>query len=116
MVEGAFKGADESAEACFYRLGDLQVVISRASGRDAKHHEVGKRVTLELWPLVGPRVLVVEWIGRRPHVVHRRSGPWLQRLVRIARQSKPDAEDLSQRAAACVPMPQAPAALRPMFE
>jgi hypothetical protein len=89
MVEGAFKGADESAEACFYRLGDLQVVISRASGRDAKHHEVGKRVTLELWPLAGPRVLVVEWIGRRPHVVHRRSGPWLQRLVRIARQSKP---------------------------
>ena len=89
MVEEAFKGADEDAEACFYRLGDLQAVISRASGRDAKHHEVGKRVTLELWPLAGPRVLVVEWIGRRPHVVHRRSGPWLQRLVRIAHHSKP---------------------------
>ena len=88
MVEEAFRGADESAEACFYRLGDLQVVISRASAREAKHHEVGKRVTLELWAAAGPRVLVVEWIGRRPHVVHRRSGPWLQRLVRIAHQSK----------------------------
>ncbi len=88
MVEEAFRGADEDAEACFYRLGDLQVVISRASAREAKHHEVGKRVTVELWPAAGPRVLVVEWIGRRPHVVHRRSGPWLQRLVRIAHQSK----------------------------
>jgi hypothetical protein len=35
MVEEAFRGADESAEACFYRLGDLQVVISRASAREA---------------------------------------------------------------------------------
>lgn len=89
MVEGAFRGADESAEARFYRLGDLQVVISRATAKEARHHEVGKRVTLELWPAVGPRVLVVEWIGRRPHVVHHRSGPWLQRLVRLAHQNKP---------------------------
>jgi hypothetical protein len=88
MVDAAFRGIDEHVEARFFRLGDLQVVISREPGRGTKHREVGQRLTLELWPPAGPRVLVVEWIGRRPYVVRRRDGAWLQRLIRIARQSK----------------------------
>jgi hypothetical protein len=85
IVDSAFRGVEDHVEARFFRLGDLQAVISRAPARGAKHHEVGQRLTLELWPAAGPRVLVVEWIGRRPYVVHRRNGAWLQRLVRLAR-------------------------------
>jgi hypothetical protein len=88
MVETAFRDVEDQVEVRHFRLSDLQVVISRAAARDAAHHDAGRRVTLELWPPAGPRVLVVEWIGRRPHIVHRRDGVWLQRLVRIARQTK----------------------------
>jgi hypothetical protein len=88
MVDTAFQGIEEHVEARFFQVGDLQVVISRAPARGVKHHDLKQRLTLELWPRAGPRVLVVDWIGRRPYVVHRRDGAWLQRLVRISRQSK----------------------------
>jgi hypothetical protein len=88
MVDTAFRGIDEHVEARFFQIGDLQAVISRAPARGAKQPDLRRRLTLELWPRVGPRVLVVDWIGRRPYVVHRRDGAWLQRLVRISRQSR----------------------------
>jgi len=88
LVESAFEGIDEHVEARFFRLGDLQVVISRAPARGAIHRESAQRLTLEVWPAMGPRVLVIDWIGRRPHIVHRRHGAWLQRLIRSAHQSK----------------------------
>lgn len=93
LVEGAFRDVDDHVEARFFQLEDLQVVISRAPargavGRDSVGRDAARRVTLELWPQVGPRVLVVEWSGRRPYVVHRRDGDWLQRLLRGSHQSK----------------------------
>jgi hypothetical protein len=47
---------------------------------------VERRVTLEVWPLAGPRLLEVEWSGSRPYVVNRREGDWLPRLIRASRQ------------------------------
>ena len=73
-----------TVEARFFQLEDLQIVISRASARTATPAEPARRVTLELWPGAGPRLLVVEWSGRRPYVVHRRDGDWLERLIRLA--------------------------------
>ncbi len=88
IVEASFRDAEEHVEARFFQIDDLQVVISRAPARSAHPRDTGPRLTLEVWPLAGPRVLVVEWSGRRPYVVHRRDGDWLQTLVRIARQSQ----------------------------
>jgi hypothetical protein len=88
MVEAAFRDVEDHVEARFFQLDDLQVVISRAPVQGAIHRDPRQRVTLELWPSAGPRVLVVEWSGRRPYVVHRRDGDWLQRLIRISRQSQ----------------------------
>lgn len=87
MVEAAFRNIEDHVEARFFQLDDLQVVISRPPARDATQRSAGQTVTLELWPSAGPRVLVVEWSGRRPYVVHRRDGDWLQRLIRLSRQS-----------------------------
>ena len=84
MTERAFQNVEDQVEARFFQLEDLQVVISRAPARSANPPEKGRRVTLELWPGAGPRLLVVEWSGRRPYVVHRRDGDWLERLIRLA--------------------------------
>lgn len=88
MVKAAFRDTEDHVEARFFELDDLQVVISRAPARGANQRGAGPRVTLELWPTAGPRVLVVEWSGRHPHVVFRRDGDWLQRLIRISGQSQ----------------------------
>ena len=88
IVDAAFRDVGEHVEARFFQIDDLQVVISRAPARSAHHRDTAQRLTLELWPLAGPRVLVVEWSGHRPYVVHRRDGDWLQTLVRISRHSR----------------------------
>ena len=86
MVSTAFQGVDDETEARFFQLGELQVVISRPPVRDSAHRPGGdRRVTLEVWPAVGPRLLQVEWSGRRPYVIHRREGDWLPRLIRASR-------------------------------
>ena len=87
MTERAFQNVEDQVEARFFQLEDLQVVISRTPARAANPPEKGRRVTLELWPGAGPRLLVVEWSGRRPYVVHRRDGDWLERLIRLAQHS-----------------------------
>ena len=87
MTERAFQDVEDQVEARFFQLEDLQVVISRAPARSANPPEAARRVTLELWPGAGPRLLVVEWSGRRPYVVHRRDGDWLERLIRLAQRS-----------------------------
>jgi hypothetical protein len=87
MVLAAFRGVEDHVEARFFQLGDLQVVISRPPVRGGlKRPEAERRVTLEVWPLVGPRLLEIEWSGSRPYVVHRRDGDWLPRLIRASRQ------------------------------
>jgi hypothetical protein len=88
MVEAAFRDIEEHIEARVFRLDDMQVVISRPPARDETNRDAKRTVTLELWPPAGPRVLVVEWSGRRPYIVHRRDGDWLQRLARISSQSQ----------------------------
>ena len=88
MVETAFRDVEDQVEVRHLRLNDLQVVISRAAARDAAHQDAGRRVTLELWPPAGPRVLVVEWSGRRPYVVYRRDGDWLDSVVNATRRLK----------------------------
>ena len=88
MVETAFQDVEDQVEVRHLRLNDLQVVISRAAARDAAHREAGRRVTLELWPPAGPRILVVEWSGRRPYVVYRRDGDWLDAVVNAPRRLK----------------------------
>ncbi|MGH6624195.1 MAG: hypothetical protein ACREBN_09495 [Burkholderiaceae bacterium] len=88
MVENAFRDVEDHVEARFFQLGDLQVVLSRAAARGALGRDATRRLTLELWPAVGPRVLVVEWSGRRPYVVHRRDGDWLQRLLESSQQPR----------------------------
>jgi hypothetical protein len=88
MVETAFRDVEDQVEVRHLRLNDLQVVISRAAAPDAAHQDAGRRVTLELWPPAGPRVLVVEWSGRRPYVVYRRDGDWLDSVVNATRRLK----------------------------
>jgi len=86
IVETAFQDVEDTVDARFYQLGDLQVVVSRAPARPHTHRDAERLVTLEVWPAAGPRLLVVEWSGRRPYVVHRRDGDWLPRLIRASRQ------------------------------
>lgn len=87
MVAAAFRDVDDDVEARFLQLDELQVVISRAPVRERlTRPDAERRVTLEVWPPVGPRLLEVEWSGRRPYVVHRRDGDWLPRLIRASRQ------------------------------
>lgn len=88
MVESAFRDVEDHVEARFFQLDDLQLVISRTPARGSVQRNAERRVTLELWPPAGPRLLEVEWSGRRPYVVHRRDGDWLQRLIRISRESE----------------------------
>jgi hypothetical protein len=89
IVEAAFCDVEDDVEGRFYQLADLQVIVSRAPVRDADRRTATRVVTLEVWPAVGPRLLVVEWSGRRPYVVHRRDGDWLPRLIRASRQFEP---------------------------
>jgi hypothetical protein len=85
IVETAFRDVEDTVDGRFYQLADLQVVVSRAPARDGAHRDAERLVTLEVWPAAGPRLLVVEWSGRRPYVVHRRDGDWLPRLIRASR-------------------------------
>ncbi len=86
IVETAFRDVEDTVDGRFYQLADLQVVVSRAPAREAGQRDAERLVTLEVWPAAGPRLLVVEWSGRRPYVVHRRDGDWLPRLIRASRQ------------------------------
>jgi hypothetical protein len=86
IVEAAFRDVDDEVDSRFYQLADLQVVVSRAPVREVIRRDAERVVTLEVWPPVGPRLLVVEWSGRRPYIVHRRDGDWLPRLIRASRQ------------------------------
>lgn len=86
MITAAFRDVDDDVEARFLQLDDLQVIISRAPVRQrVTSPDAERRVTLEVWPPAGPRLLEVEWSGRRPYVVHRREGDWLLRLIRASR-------------------------------
>lgn len=91
MVAAAFRDVEDHVEVRFFQFGDLQVVISRAPVRgpvrgNSFRTDAERRVTLEVWPPAGPRLLEVEWSGRRPYIVHRREGDWLPRLIRASRQ------------------------------
>jgi hypothetical protein len=91
MVAAAFRDVEDHVEVRFFQFGDLQVVISRAPVRGPVRGtsfgtDAERRVTLEVWPPAGPRLLEVEWSGRRPYIVHRREGDWLPRLIRASRQ------------------------------
>lgn len=90
LVAAAFRGVDDHVEARFFQIADFQIVISRLPLRESrespKRGGADRRVTLEVWPAVGPRLLQVEWSGRRPHVVQRRDGDWLPRLIRASRE------------------------------
>jgi hypothetical protein len=86
IVERAFRDAADEVEGRFFQLADMQVVVSRAPVRHAVNREAERVVTLEVWPAAGPRLLVIEWSGRRPYVVHWRDGNWLPRLVAASRQ------------------------------
>jgi len=87
MIAAAFRDVEDDVEARFLHIDDLQVVISRAPARERPvGPEAERRVTLEVWPPAGPRLLEVEWSGRRPYIVHRREGDWLPRLIRASRQ------------------------------
>lgn len=86
LVSTAFRGVADDVEACFFQLDELQVIVSRPPLRDSAHrHDADRRVTMEVWPAVGPRLLQVEWNGRRPYVIHRREGDWLAQLIDAAR-------------------------------
>ena len=86
MVSAAFRDVDEEVEACFFQLDDMQVVVSRHPVRgSARKSDDDRRVTLEVWPAIGPRLLQIEWSGQRPYVIHRREGDWLPRLIRASR-------------------------------
>jgi hypothetical protein len=87
MVQRAFEDVEDHVEARFFQLESLQIIISRAPARTAAQPHADRRVTLEVWPGAGPRLLVVEWSGRRPYIVHRRDGDWLQRLIRMKLRS-----------------------------
>lgn len=93
LVAAAFRDVDEHVEARFFQIADFQIVISRLPLRDSRESRdspkrggVDRRVTLEVWPAIGPRLLQVEWSGRRPYVVQRRDGDWLPRLIRASRE------------------------------
>ena len=85
IVETAFRGVEDRVDSRWHELADLQLVVSRAPAKDAAHRGSERIATLEVWSAVGPRLLVVEWSGRRPYVVHRRDGDWLPRLIRASR-------------------------------
>jgi hypothetical protein len=97
IVETAFRDVEDNVDGRFYQLADLQVVVSRTPARDASHRDAQRLVTLEVWSSAGPRLLVVEWSGRRPYVVHRRDGDWLPRLIRASRQFQQPEWLLSKR-------------------
>lgn len=97
IVETAFRDAEDTVDVRIYQLADLQVIVSRSPARDAAHRAAQRVVTLEVWPAAGPRLLVVEWSGRRPYVVHRRDGDWLPRLIRASRQFQKPEWVLSQQ-------------------
>ena len=84
MVEAAFRGVDEHVEARFFQLDDLQVVISRGPAKPRAPRETPRALTLEVWPSAGPRLLELEWRGRRPYIVHRRDGDWLHRFLELS--------------------------------
>lgn len=84
MVDAAFRDVDERTDACFFRFNEFQVVISRAPARGSASRGADRKITLEIWPSRGPRLLVVDWSGRRPHVVHWRDGDWLYRFPRAS--------------------------------
>lgn len=84
MVESAFRGVDDQIEARFFQLADLQIVISRAPIKPRASRENARGVTLEVWPAAGPRLLELEWRGRRPYIVHRRDGDWLHRFIELS--------------------------------
>lgn len=87
MVDAAFRDVDERTDAFFVRFDDFQVVISRAPARGNINRGAERKVTLEIWPARGQRLLVVDWIGRCPHVVHWRDGDWLYRFPRASLQA-----------------------------
>jgi hypothetical protein len=97
IVETAFRDVEDDVDGRFYQLADLQVVVSRAPAREAAQPDAERLVTLEVWSSAGPRLLVVEWSGRRPYVVHRRDGDWLPRLIRASRQFQQPEWLLSKR-------------------
>ncbi len=66
IVEAAFRDVDDEVDSRFYRIADLQVVVSRAPVREVTRRHADRVVTLEVWPPVGRRLLVVDWSGRRP--------------------------------------------------
>jgi hypothetical protein len=84
LVEAAFRGVEDHVEARFFQLADLQVVISRDRLKGQAAREAPRGLTLEVWPSTGPRLLEIEWSGRRPYIVHRRDGDWLHRLIEIS--------------------------------
>ena len=84
MVEAAFRGVDEQVEARFFQIGDLQVIISRGPAKPRTPREAPRGLTLEVWPSAGPRLLELEWRGRRPYIVHRRDGDWLHRFLELS--------------------------------
>jgi len=88
LVEAAFRNTEDHVESRVFRLGELQAVVSRPPVRGAGQRGAGQIVTVELWPALGPRVLVVEWSGRRPYIVQRRPGDWLRSLARVQRASR----------------------------
>lgn len=86
LVDAAFQDVDARTDARFFRFDEFQVVISRAPARGSISRDAAPKVTLEIWPSRGPRLLVIDWSGRRPHVLHWREGDWLYRFPRASLQ------------------------------
>ena len=86
VVVAAFRDVDLRTNARFFQFDEFQVVISRLPARGITSRDSEQKVTLEIWPARGPRLLVVDWSGRCPHVVHWRDGDWLNRLPHISLQ------------------------------
>lgn len=86
LVDAAFRDVDARTDARFFRFDEFQVVISRAPARGNTNRGAAPKVTLEVWPSQGPRLLVIDWSGRRPHVLHWRDGDWLYRFPRASLQ------------------------------
>ena len=89
MVEAAFRGVEDHVDVRFFQLADLQIVISRDRLKGQAPREAPRGLTLEVWPSAGPRLLEVEWSGRRPYIVHRRDGDWLHRLIEMSGAFRP---------------------------